>query len=280
MIEASLRSWGTVSCCQPTSLNSCRIRRTRAGPPFLYISAGMLSDPDALPLDSWLMALRSSSLVGMISNASFVGVWGGRLMASSLMTEGRFNTHCQSAQPISWECFLYQWRLLFRQYWEGVKYLMLWVHRFPSNHYRNLHVIFVTKASISSAFLLSHESCMWRSLCWMVLRCACFFAAEDGSSRRALWALCFSSNSWLISEQFSANQSLCFFTECQGMHMLCCKLLSRSVDQAVSTFWFSKEIDSNCLSRESMSSCLTSLEFSLFMARRFRGFLPCGLLNG
>ena len=90
-----------------------------------------------LSLNSWLMGLRSSFLVGMISNnASCVCIWGSQWMASSLMTKGQFNILLKCSAHLLRKSSLSVIRVV-PSVLRRVMYLMLWVRRFLSNHYRN-----------------------------------------------------------------------------------------------------------------------------------------------
>lgn len=58
------------------------------GPPDLYISAGMASAPGALPHESWLIALVTSSVVGGKSSSTLASTCESRFIAASFIEEG------------------------------------------------------------------------------------------------------------------------------------------------------------------------------------------------
>ena len=52
------------------------------GPPNLYTSAGIVSEPDTLPMDIHFIALPPSAAVGELFSYWFVGTWGRRAISS------------------------------------------------------------------------------------------------------------------------------------------------------------------------------------------------------
>ena len=62
------------------------------GPPALYISAGIASDPRALPDDSSFIAFTVSETVGSSSSSGLHSTCGSLLIASSLIADGRLRT--------------------------------------------------------------------------------------------------------------------------------------------------------------------------------------------
>ena len=62
------------------------------GPPALYISAGIASDPGALPDDKSFIAFTVSETVGSSSSSGLHSTCGSLLIASSLIDDGRLRT--------------------------------------------------------------------------------------------------------------------------------------------------------------------------------------------
>ena len=65
----------------------------------------MASAPGALPHESWLIALVTSSVVGGKSSSTLASTCGSRFIAASFIEEGRFRTEskCSAQQSRIWD---------------------------------------------------------------------------------------------------------------------------------------------------------------------------------
>ena len=87
----SLNSCESVSFCQWNWNKSVSFLKSKE-PPALNTSAGVASEPGAIPTDNFLMALVISSTDGMASSSLFIVTLGRRWIASSLIFNDRLRT--------------------------------------------------------------------------------------------------------------------------------------------------------------------------------------------